>query len=128
MQGRLLYGELQSDAVALITEDFYQNLRRLGTVPGLGFYLPEEDPKNPDGDKANLRVPHVVRFVGSGPGSPTRRLGPTAVPGQPGDEETIANPDPVTGEDMSSDWNFSLGFKIKLGEPPESAAEKKEGD
>jgi hypothetical protein len=34
-------------------------------------------------------------------------------------EETVAYPDPVTGEDMSTDWKFGLGFKIKLGEAPE---------
>jgi type IV pilus assembly protein PilM len=126
IQGRLLYGKLQSDAVALITEDFYQNLRRLGTVPGLGFYLPKEDPKSPDSDKANLRVPTVLQFVGSRAAASTGRLVGTPAPGQPGGEEAIANPDPVTGEDMSSDWDFSLGFKIKLGEPPES--KEKKGD
>ena len=75
-------------------------------------------------------MPHVVQFVGRSGGSPAARGRPVGplTPGQPGDEEVIANPDPVTGEDMSTDWNFSLGFKIKLGEPPESKAEEKEGD
>lgn len=129
VQGRLLYGKLQSDAVELITEDFYRNLRHLGNLPGLGFYIPEQDPKNLDGDKANLRVPSVVQFSGGMGGGPVMaRFGRAPGVVQPGDEETIANPDPVTGEDMSYDWNFSLGFKIKLGEPPESEKEESEGD
>ena len=119
---------MQSEPVALITEDFYRNLRRLGNAPGLGFYIPEEDPKSSDRDKANLGEPGVVPFAG-GIGR-TALPRPGNVPGftQPGDEETIANPDPVTGEDMSTDWKFNLGFKIKLGEVPEGEAQAKESE
>ena len=124
VEGRLLYGKLQSEAIALIAEEFYPALRELGSQPGQGFYIPEQDPKNLDADKANLRTPSVVAFMG---GRTVSYL-PTA-PGTPPDEDVIAYPDPVTGEDMSTDWTFSLGFKIKLGEAPEpEGGEEKEGD
>jgi type IV pilus assembly protein PilM len=118
IDGRLLYGTVQSEPVALITEDFYRNLRRLCNVPGLGMYIPEKDPKSGDRDKANLGEPRVYPFVGGIGGQP--------IAPQPGSEAVVANPDPVTGEDMSTDWKFSLGFKIKIGEAPaaEGKAEK----
>ncbi|MFQ5806382.1 MAG: type IV pilus assembly protein PilM [Phycisphaerae bacterium] len=134
LEGRLLYGQQQSEAIKLITEEFYPELRRLGNVPGLGFYIPKEDPKSPDSDQANLRVPSVVPFTSGagtvvGPRSIGRRLPLPGTPGTTEGDESVANPDPVTGEDMSFDWNFRLGFKIKLGEPPEpESAESQEGE
>jgi type IV pilus assembly protein PilM len=136
LTGRLLYGEQRSEAVTLITEDFYPRLRELGNRPDLGFYVPEKDPKSTELDKANLPTPSIVQLAASGASPAVPRAQPRgrAAPVLPGTppgtaEETVAYPDPVTGEDMSYDWNFSLGFKIKLGEPPEAeggASEKGE--
>jgi type IV pilus assembly protein PilM len=135
LEGRLLYGTQKSDAVRLIDESFYPRLRELGNQFGLGFYIPEKDPKSSAMDKANLRTPSVVQFAGGAGVSVAPRGGrlqPRIGPGPTGStegDETVAYPDPVTGEDMSFDWNFTLGFKIKLGEPPEGeAAKPKEGE
>jgi type IV pilus assembly protein PilM len=135
LEGRLLYGTAQSEAVDFITERFYDRLARLARTTDLGFHIPEVDPKNLDRDQRNLRSPRVWAFVGSGAGGQTfgGPLGRT-FPGAAGapqaeGEETVANPDPVTGEDMSDDWNFQLGFKIKFGQAPEpESAESEEGD
>ncbi len=134
LEGRLLYGEQQSEAVRLITEDFYPRLIEMGKQAGLGFYIPETDPRSTASGKANLRLDPVVQFA-SGTGLARQpqlgargRLAPTT-PGTTEGEEIVANPDPVTGEDMSFDWNFSLGFKIKLGErPTDEGGESKEGE
>lgn len=113
IQGRLLYGKVPSEAIALITEDFYPRLQRLFNAPGLGFHVPEKDTKNLDANQRNLRIPQVT------PSSGATQLMSYTLPGMaaPGGE-TAENLDPVTGEAMTYDWNFSLGFKIKLGEPP----------
>lgn len=141
IEGRLLYGEQQSDAVAFIVDHYYPMLRKLGMIPGQGFYIPAKDPKNvSDPDNLNLARPWVVPFaptnttaaaggaMGSrvgmgGPGMGGRmggRIGMGATPPAPGaePEKQVQFPDPVTGEDMSTDWTFRIGFKIKLGEPP----------
>ncbi len=153
IQGRLLYGERQSEAVSLIEEDFYPRLRELGRTPGLGFYIPEKDEKNvSDPDNRNLARPWVVQYMGTrrsggfaargggggvrgagmGMGAGGRMAGGRmmgAMPGmgmaQPGEEgePSVQFPDPVTGEDMATDWTFRLGFKIKIGEPPAEAGE-----
>ena len=137
LEGRVLYGETQYEAVTLISEVFYEQLRKLGREPGLGFFIPEKDPKSFDRDKANLRVPQVEPFSGvrmSAPSGGPRmsgRMGMGPAGPQPSEEESsVAYPDPVTGEDMSTDWKFSLSFKVKLGEPPveEQAGESSEED
>ena len=112
IRGRLLYGKLTSDAVSLITEDFYPRLKQMANAPGVGFYIPEKDLKSDESDQRNLRVPQVM--MTSRPASIS--VFPTAA--TPGNEPAPEFADPVTGEDMSYDWTFSLGFKIKLGEPP----------
>lgn len=135
LSGRLLYGTLQSDAVDFIATKFYRRLLELGHTPGLGFYVPEKDPKSPERDKSNLPVPWPTRYAGSPAAAPLpsamsgRTFAPSPTPGQPAGEPTVAYPDPVTGEDMSTDWLFQVGFKVKLGEPPkdESAATEEGG-
>lgn len=113
IQGRLLYGKVPSEAIALITEDFYPRLQRLLNAPGLGFHVPEKDTKNLDANQRNLRIPQVT------PSSGATQLMSYTLPGMAAPSgETAENLDPVTGEAMTYDWNFSLGFKIKLGEPP----------
>ena len=47
VEGRLLYGRTQPEAVAWLTQAFYENLRQKAREPGLGFYLPPEDAKDP---------------------------------------------------------------------------------
>jgi len=123
LAGRLLYGEEQSEAVKLISEEYFPELRRRASAPDLGFYIPAEDATNPARDKANLRF-EVVPFGGAAGARMTRattrlRAMVAPPPTETQGEETVANPDPVTGEEMSSDWNFRLSFKIKLGQPPE---------
>ncbi len=141
IEGRLLYGEQQSDAVAFIVDTFYPALRKLGRIPGQGFYIPDKDPKNvADPDNLNLSRPWVVQYAATntrtaaspGVGRPGMgaavgmrgRLGMGAAPATPTPtpgaepEKQVRFPDPVTGEDMSTDWTFRIGFKIKLGEPP----------
>ena len=122
MEGRLLAGTDRPTAVRLIEEQLYPTLQRLGNVPGRGFYIPEKDPMNTaDRNNENLREPYIVQFGGFTPvmGAAAAPLGaqPPGATGEPG-EEYIAFPDPVTGEDMATDYRFALGFKIKLGEPP----------
>jgi type IV pilus assembly protein PilM len=124
LDGRLVYGAAQSDAVRLISEEYFPELCRQSRAPGLGFYVPEQDPKNIAFGERNLTF-HCSAFVGGlGTFVGARPIGSrTPSPAGPGPAEgepTVANPDPVTGEDMSFDWNFHLGFKIKLGEPPEA--------
>lgn len=113
IQGRLLYGKVPSEAIALITEDFYPRLQRLLNAPGLGFHVPEKDTKNLDANQRNLRIPQVTPSSGA-----TQLMSYTLPVMAAPSGETAENLDPVTGEAMTYDWNFSLGFKIKLGEPP----------
>ena len=122
IQGRLLYGKVQSDAIALITEDFYPRLKKLANVPGLGFFIPEKDLRNQmDANQANLRVPAVTLNSG------LMRMNPFPTGATPlGADPSAVNLDPITGEDVTYDWNFSLGFKIKIGEPPATEGEKHE--
>ena len=114
IEGRLLAGTDRPTAVRLVEEQFYPKLKALGSVPGRGFFVPDVDPMNASRKKANLREPYVYQYAGAA--SPIRAVAPGA-PGEEG-EEVVAYPDPVTGEDMITDWRFALGFKIKLGEPP----------
>lgn len=131
LEGRLLYGEVPSEAVQLIDGVFYNNLRSLGSRPGLGFYIPEKDPRSLEPGQSNFPtrgivepyIPQGTVSAFAGPGLRGRMGGPAAAPaaapaGQPAGEDTVRFPDPVTGEDMSKDWRFRLGFKVKLGEPP----------
>ncbi len=155
ISGRLTYGKAVSDAVSLITEEFYSNLVRLGRQPGLGFFIPEEDPKALD--KRNLGHPNVVQYYegvqpaggtfagGAVPGMVSPEVGGYIgkgggrsgdiiggeygglmgmVPGMPQREEIDPFKDPVTGEDMKTDWRFTFSFKVQLGEMPEQPAEQ----
>ncbi len=136
---RMTYGAEQSEAIKLITGEFYENLRRLGNRPGQGFYIPEEDPRNER--NRNLDMPVVNRYqadasqaprfgggAGFSPrGADPRMAGGMDVIGEAGADfgaAAAAGPtaekgrDPLTGEDWSTDWRVEFAFKIKLGEPP----------
>jgi len=148
LQGRVLFGADRSQAAALLTEEYYPNLLRLGQQAGLGFYVPLKDPKARN--EQNFSAPIITKYYesaqggaqGPGPGNMMFPAGRGArTPGgqtfQPGLAAPGANPedagkmlDPVTGEDMATDWRFEFGFKIKLGEKPaeESEAGSETGD
>lgn len=116
ISGYFPYGETQSQASMLIADEFNPTILQLGNRPGLGFYVPKNDPKSPTGE--NLRLPVIVRRFDASSGLLQPGMG-AAAPGAPGSDRPEAMfPDPVTGEDMITDWRFQTGFKIKLGDPP----------
>lgn len=114
--GRLLYGATQLEAVNLITEEYFNNLRTLGATPGLGFYIPDEDEKNVRNRKQNLRLFYIRPYLDRAPGM----IEPPSIPG----EVPAAFADPLTGEDTRKDWKVEIGFKIKLGVKPEPPPEE----
>jgi hypothetical protein len=128
IEGRLLFGTTQTEAFRFFDEVLYPRLRALSQQGGWGFYIPEKDPKNTQKvEQPNLREPTIRPTLVSaspfaqGPGPRGARGGAIQI-GQPeaDAEQSVALPDPVTGEDMSTDWLFAVGFKVKLGEPPAS--------
>jgi len=126
LRGRLLYGELEAEAAKLVFEEFYPRLRQVFQTPGLGFWMPEEDPKGPD--KQNLPQMRLSQAMPPGTGVPAWAPGQPvaeAVAGAP-QQPSVLVPDPATGEEMAKDWLFEVGFKLKLGEPPKD--EKKKND
>lgn len=140
---RMPFGTEQSEAIKLITGEFYENLRKLGNRPGQGFYIPEQDPKNVGDRNRNLGLPLVNRYqaeagrgapFGGAPGYVSPRMGGDPRMAAGGDVigdagadlgAASAGPavekgkDPMTGEDWSTDWKVEFSFKIKLGEPPQ---------
>lgn len=126
ISGYLTYGESQVEASRLLTNELIPAILRLGNIPGRGFYVPENDPANPSG--RNLPVlPTVGPRFDRGLGVAQVRIGapPPGGPATPGDQKpAVLYPDPVTGEDMITDWHFRIGFKVKLGEPPQSAPQE----
>lgn len=108
ISGRLLGGTMTSEAAAFFTQQYYPLILRQGSQPGLGFHVPEVDPKNPQG---NLPLPTLVQVA--------MRLPPTQA--ATGEGVPPEYQDPVTEEDIRQDWEFQFGFKIKLGDAPASA-------
>jgi len=131
VSARLLYGESQSDVSRFFTSEYFPNLRQRFAQANLGFYIPEDDPK--DKTKVYLHMSPAPRQLGAAQSSTVARggldvmtsMGPPGGLGAP-TAQTPANMDPVTGEDMSTDWVVEYAFKIKKGEKP-AAAGKKEG-
>lgn len=105
VSARLLYGQMQAEAVNFMTNEVYQRLRELANQPGTGFYIPEDDPAT---GQYNITNPLPRRMGGAAAVTPA--------PGAP------AIADPVTNEDMSTDWQVDFSFKVYLGESPKSAA------
>jgi len=127
--GRLLGGKVPSDAYNFFAERFNKRVLELGSQPGRGFYVPAEDPKSNDPrERRNLALPTVLVPLANSQqavqGRPLTRF--AAQSEAPKDSESEIPPefrDPVTGEDIRTDWEFELGFKIKLGEPPAKEGE-----
>lgn len=124
---RVLQGERIGDTVDFVNATFIERLKKLGNTPGLGFYIPDEDPKSPD--KRNFRRPQPNKFTAAETGA-NRPTGGRGAGRNPLIESTLTDPaaatgpkdaDPVTGEDRSTDWRVSFSFKIKLGEAPPKA-------
>lgn len=118
ISGRLLYGTDQKEALDMISREFYPRLLQLGQRKGLGFHILDSDPKNPD-QKRNPHKPVVTLYYPQ-----AQNLNPMMQP-RPSDPSAqkplIA--DPVTDEDMSTDWRFQINFKIKIGDKPEQPAD-----
>ncbi|RMF77802.1 MAG: hypothetical protein D6744_10935 [Planctomycetota bacterium] len=136
MKLRILYGEDKSQPIELITREFYNRLLTLSReIPGLGFYVPRTDPQGPDNKNldddyiAVTRVYDERTAAGGLAGGRGARAGfaPPVTPEAAGEgEDVVLVPDPVTGEDMITDWETELVFKIKLGEPPKEENDKDE--
>ncbi len=127
IQGRLLYRTRQSDASRWLAGDYYSSLREQSRVKGLGFYIPEDDPK--DTAKRYIGDPLIKQYYqmpGPGGGTTPWAGQPGAAPpgGATGDKTALFS-DPATGEDAKNDWQVEFAFKLRLGEMPPKPAEKK---
>jgi hypothetical protein len=95
---------------------------------GLGFFLPEEDPKA-DAARATISRPTVQRTSAAAaafsPGGPRASGGAFVLPpaAPPGATPETAPAEPV--EDTSTDWQVDFAFKVKLGEKPAPPAAKR---
>ncbi|MEP0846511.1 MAG: type IV pilus assembly protein PilM [Phycisphaerae bacterium] len=116
-----VYGDNQPEAATLIADELIPTIQRLGQVVGRGFYVPEQDPRSPNGK--NLRFPSILKRFDAAAAQASLPPAPAAGAGAgPADTKPKALfPDPVTGEDMVTDWRFQIGFKVKLGDPPPPA-------
>ncbi|MCK4343289.1 MAG: pilus assembly protein PilM [Phycisphaerae bacterium] len=113
IEGRLLYGTMRSQASGWLENEYFRNLREQSRRPGLGFYIPDDDPK----DRGKRAIGEaLIRPVHQGAGSYSPRR-----PGGAGDSKTTEFRDPVTGEDEKFDWTVDFAFKVYLGEPPAPA-------
>jgi len=123
-EGRLLYGRNQAEVIGEWFNSFRENLLMRGREAGLGFHIPDDDPK--DAAKTAIAIQTPVKYYQGG-----TALGLQPVefqqPGGPG-AGLVLFPDPVTGEDMSTDWKVKLAFKVKLGEKGAVAAEPEAGN
>ncbi len=122
VEGRLLYGRSQPEAMEWLMS-FREGLRQRGQQAGLGFHIPDDDPK--DRTKQAIGVPNPVKYyqatagVGLQPVDVAQAGGPGTGP--------VLYPDPITNEDMATDWKVKLAFKVKLGEKGAPAAEPEAG-
>ena len=120
MSGRVLYGTDRSQAAALITEEFYNRLRENGRKAGLGFHIPEQDPQDETQKNLNPGLP-VIKVFGNAAAANQFGAGM-----QDGAANVVLYPDPVTGEDMKDDWQFTLDFKLVMGDAEQPADEETE--
>jgi type IV pilus assembly protein PilM len=113
MQARLLYGrqDRKSDAQRWIT-NYNGLLKEQSRKPGLGFYIPEDDTKDPKNKK--LAIDQVITPYHQGSLAPPA----VAIGVAPASEPAVQFPDPATGEETKSDWRVTLVFKARLGELP----------
>ena len=111
--GRLLHGANQGEAISFLSDQYFQNLRTLGSADGLDFFIPDDDPN--DATKRSISRPVARPKRASLSGGSTVRGGRDL-----GSSEL----DPVTGEDTSSDWLVEFSFKVKVGEKPQTDEKK----
>lgn len=121
LRGRTTFGESQSAVLQMLTADYVPSLLKLGQRVGLGFHI-LPDPNT--GDQKTLATPYVRPYFNPqsfNTGSP----GFGAQPVTPGGTtpEAPKNIDPVTGEEMKTDWYFEIGFKVAMGDAPQEAAQ-----
>lgn len=123
LEGRLLHGEDKASAFTLLESEFMPRLRQLAGRKGLGLHIPDEDPKTPSDQKkySTLNVNEYYQRTRTarelfGGNQPT---GPAAA-----EEKPPEFADPVTGEDMSSDWKFVINVKLKMGDKPEPKSDE----
>jgi hypothetical protein len=102
---------------------FREGLRQRGQQAGLGFHIPDDDPK--DRTKQAIGVPNPVNYYQATAGVGLQPVD-VAQAGGPG-TSPVLYPDPITGEDMATDWKVKLAFKVKLGEKGAAAAEPEAG-
>lgn len=115
VEGRLLFGREQQDAIGFLENEWLPRLKQMGATKGLGFFVVDDDPKAAE---QKLLIPIVRSYYQRSSQNFLSREQPT----QQGPKEE----DPVTGEDMMSDWKFEISFKVKLGEKPAKEGEQKE--
>lgn len=108
VSGRLLYGQTRTEAVRFLTEEYFPNLRQVSATPGLGFYIPDDDPQDRNVRYISEVFPQQIR---------PRGMAAAQMPGQ----EVPIIADPMTGEDIGTDWIVDFTFKVKLGEKPGGA-------
>lgn len=116
VSGRSLYGRTQADATQFITTKLIDRIKQIGKKPGWGFFVPDDDPKT---GMKNL-APEMVTptyYYNRGAMAPIGQ----PQPNDPTQAQTIQFKDPVTEEDMVTDWKVNFAFKIKIGEPPAAA-------
>jgi type IV pilus assembly protein PilM len=117
VDGRLLYGKAPHEAARWLTTACFESLREWSQQPGLGFFIPPDDPKE---NKQSFENNTIMKYFQSG-----GDVGLQA-PFGAADRTNLAVTDPVTGEDCADDWRVSFAFKVKLGEPPKEAASEGE--
>ena len=117
--GRMMYGTSQADAMNFLITEYLDRIKRLGRVSGLGFHVLDE--KIPTESEANEPVLTPETYYRTDEKSFMQAENVAA-----GTEDVPEEfQDSITKEDMRSDWRFELVFKVKLGDMPETAADKK---
>jgi type IV pilus assembly protein PilM len=107
VEGRLLYGRTQPEVIEWF-KLLRANLLERGQQAGLGFHIPDDDPKDPTKKAIAIQTP--IKYIQGGAG-----ISMQPVEAQPA-LAVVQYPDPLTGEDMGTDWKIKLAFKVKLGE------------
>lgn len=123
VRGRLLQGRTKAEAVAWLYQAYLENLRELGRRPGVGFYIPPDNPEKPSEASISQLNPRPYNQEAITGFSMTPPL-----PGQPtGETSGTRFPDPLTGEETAYDWVVEFSFKLKFGEPPPEEEKPAEG-
>jgi hypothetical protein len=107
VSGRLLYGDTRAQVSDFLENEYFSRLRKLASEAGRGFYIPD--------DQGAIATPRFRRAA------PSQLSGSGAAGGADASQK-----DPVTGEDVSTDWRVEFEFKLKLGEKPVPGEEKTE--